>query len=174
MRSLLKSDLTVGHLLAALAAGVIALVPNELGLQAADLFGLAIAHGGLLMVVRMLAGKAFGLIGLSALWMNTVLPETVGNPFQIFFHVMVGVAMAIFYAICVDPNLRMGGLLKGFWYGVIVWLLNALVVLPASGEGVAGLNTISAVGAIWFAGAHFAFFLTLGWSFDRLARGRSL
>ncbi len=64
----------------------------------------------------------------------------------------------------------MRGWVKGLYYGVVIaWLvMNALLVLPATGEGFVSLKNIFIFGAIWFVATHFAFFLTLGWSFDRL------
>jgi hypothetical protein len=52
-------------------------------------------------------------------------------------------------------------LLRGVLYGTAIWLLNALIVLPAIGEGIAGQYHLSAAGMGGFAGAHMSYFLTL-------------
>ena len=46
--------------------------------------------------------------------------------------------MALFYAYVLEPILPGKPLVKGLIDALIAWLLNALVVLPAIGEGIAG------------------------------------
>ncbi len=163
-------DLELRRLLAALAAGIIALIPNELILQAADVIGLATAHGGLLALVRILATKIFDAIKLGGFWSGSIQPGTTSPGFQVGFHVVVAIGMAVFHAIFLEPRLRMHTLAKGLLYGTVVWLLNAFLVLPATQQGLIGLEHINAAGAIWFAAAHFAFFVTLAWAFDKILK----
>jgi hypothetical protein len=51
-----------------------------------------------------------------------------------------------------------------------VWLLNAAVVLPLTGEGLAGSVHLSLAGMTWFAAAHTVFFVLLAVLYQRPAR----
>ena len=57
--------------------------------------------------------------------------------------------MAIAYALLIEP------------FGTVVWCFNAFLVLPLTGEGVAGSRNFNTVGLIVFAVAHMTFFLAL-------------
>ena len=70
--------------LAALIAGAVAIALNTAALAAADLVPLATARGGLLRLLVMLTGGA--------------LQIPAGGAFQLGFHVVIGLAMALFYA----------------------------------------------------------------------------
>jgi hypothetical protein len=63
-----------------------------------------------------------------------------------------------------------GRLRKGSAYALVVWLLNAAVVLPATGDGFAGSAHLSLADMIWFAGAHTLFFVLLAGLYGRLKR----
>jgi len=63
--------------------------------------------------------------------------------FQIGFHLVVGILMALFYAFVLEPLLPRGVWLEGWIYAVAVWILNAAVVVPATGEGFAGSAHLS-------------------------------
>lgn len=128
---------------AGIVAGAAAIVINTLALKAADLVPLATAHGGLLRLVR------------------KVLPLPADGGFQVIFHLIVGLLMALFYAWLLEPRLRGGAVLKGILYAAVVWLLNALVVLPLTGEGFAGSAHLTMAGMIWFAAAHTLYFVLL-------------
>jgi hypothetical protein len=60
------------------------------------------------------------------------------------------------------------GWLKGLQYAGLVWLINAAVLLPATGEGFAGSAHLGVAGMLWFAAAHTLFFVMLGVLFARL------
>jgi hypothetical protein len=78
--------------LAALLAGAVAIALNIAALAAADLVPLATARGGLLRLLVMLTG---GILAIPA-----------GSAFQAVFHLVVGLAMALFYALVLEPMLR--------------------------------------------------------------------
>ena len=69
--------------------------------------------------------------------------------------------MAVVYVFFLEPRRGASPLLRGVLYGTAIWLLNALIVLPAIGEGIAGQYHISAAGIGGFAVAHMSYFLTL-------------
>ena len=69
--------------------------------------------------------------------------------------------MAIFYAYILDQRLYGRPLVKGLLYGTAVWLFNAFVVLPLTGQGIAGSAHLNAIGMISFAIAHMVFFEVL-------------
>jgi len=75
--------------------------------------------------------------------------------FQEGFHIVTGLLMAVVYVFFLEPRRGASPLLRGVLYGTAIWLLNALIVLPAIGEGVAGRYHLSAAGIGGFAvGSH--------------------
>ena len=69
--------------------------------------------------------------------------------------------MALVYAYLLEPALPGGGAQKGALYAIAVWLLNAFVVPPATGDGFAGSAHLALAGITWFAAAHTLFFMVL-------------
>jgi len=140
----------MSRLKTALAAGAMAIIVNMLALAAADFVPVATAHGGLLrLLVR---------FGLHA-------PAT--PQFQAAFHILVGLLMAVVYAFVLDPLLNGTALVKGLIYAAGVWLINAVFVLPMTGEGLAGSRHLSLLGMAWFAAAHTLFFVLLALFYER-------
>jgi len=141
------------RVIAALLAGAVAIVLNTAVLAAADLVPLATAHGGLLRLLVILTGGAI---------------SPTGAVFQTGFHVAVGLAMAVFYAFILEPFLRGPSWLRGLLYALAVWLANAAIVLPATGEGFAGSRHLTLAGMVWFATAHTLFFVVQAVLYSRL------
>ena len=139
---------------ASFVAGSVAIGLNTLALKAADLISLPTARGGLLRLISLWFDPAPAWQGLSGL-----------PGFQIGFHLFVGLMMAICYGVFLEPLLPGGATRKGLIYAATVWLLNAAVVLPATGEGFAGSAHLTLAGMLWFAVAHTGFFLLLAWGF---------
>jgi len=141
----------------ALLAGLIAIFLNMALLALADWLGLPTARGGLLRLLLQLSG---GGIQIPA-----------GPLFQAVFHVLVGLGMAVFYALALQPFLTRiwspiqvlgrAAWLQGLFYAAVVWIANAALVLPLTGEGFAGSLHLSMAGMLWFAAAHTLFFLAL-------------
>jgi hypothetical protein len=131
--------------LAGMVAGAVAIGLNMAALAAADLVPLDTAQGGLLLFLVLLTCG-----GIS-------LPR--GAAFQAAFHIAVGLAMALFYAFALEPVLGGPSWLRGLLYAAAVWLANALIVLPALGEGFAGSYRLMLAGMVWFAAAHTLFFV---------------
>ena len=71
-----------------------------------------------------------------------------------------------FYAYILDQRLYGRPLVKGLLYGTAAWLFNAFVVLPLTGEGIAGSPHLPGIGMISFAIAHMAFFEVLSVLYD--------
>lgn len=94
------------------------------------------------------------------------------STFQTGFHVAVGLLMALAYVYVVEPLLKGGAWTKGFVYALAVWLLNAFVVLPLTGEGVAGSTHLALAGMVWFAAAHTLFFVWLAVMYSWLRSDR--
>jgi hypothetical protein len=145
------------RVIAALLAGVFAIVLNTAVLAAADLVPLATAHGGLLRLLAILTGGAI---------------SPTGAAFQTGFHVAVGLAMAVFYAFALEPFLRGPSWFRGLLYALAVWLANAAIVLPATGEGFAGSRHLTLAGMVWFAAAHTLFFVVQAMLYSRLRARR--
>lgn len=146
---------------AALSAGGVAIAINTVVLFAASSIPLVTAHGGLLTVIKLLAGKLLVASGVAGLWQAAHLPEVRSMIFQVGFHVVIGLGMAVFYALMVEPRLGGAAWRKGLIYAVAIWLLNAFLILPAIGEGIAGSHSITMGGMLYFAMAHTIFFLVL-------------
>jgi hypothetical protein len=127
-----------------LISGTIAILANMAALALCDLAGVATAHGGLLKLVRMVTG----------------LPS-MGTAGQQAFHVLVGLAMALAYGLALEPRLPGKALTKGLIYAALVWIANAALVLPLTGEGFAGHRHITLLGILLFAAAHTLFFALL-------------
>ncbi|WP_158809663.1 hypothetical protein [Beijerinckia sp. L45] len=123
---------------AALVAGAIAIALNVAALWSADLIHLQTAHGGLLKLLTQLLGAPTPHSGL----------------FNMAFHVLVGLMMAIVYGLFLQPHWRGPPWLLGLAYAAAVWIVNAFFVLPLAGEGVAGSATLGIAGILWFAVAH--------------------
>ena len=148
----------VSRAAAALVAGTIAIVLNTLILDAARLVPLETGNGGLLRFL-MLTGVAF--------------PAPAGAVFQTAFHIVIGLAMALLYAFVLEPWMRVPSWLRGVLFATAVWLINALIVLPEIGEGIAGSRDLTLAGMVWFAGAHILFFLVLAILFAQLRSARA-
>ena len=144
------------RMFAALLAGAIAISLNTGVLAMADWIPLATAHGGLLRLLIILSGG--------------VLQVPASPEFQLAFHVLVGMAMAVFYAYVVEQLLPGPSWLRGLIYATGVWLANAAIVLPATGEGFAGMRHLTLAGMLWFAAAHCLFFVVLAVLFESLLR----
>jgi hypothetical protein len=144
---------------AALLAGAVAIALNTAVLAAANLVPLATAHGGLLRLLVILTGGAI---------------SPTGAVFQTGFHVVVGLAMALFYAFSLEPLLRGPSWLRGLLYALAVWLANAAIVLPETGEGFAGSRHLTLAGMVWFAAAHTLFFVVQAILYSRLREKQSM
>ncbi len=150
-----------GRLSAALTAGGTAIVLNSLALKAADFVPLATAKGGLLRLIRPWFAPVLRSTGIARAWTTAGAPPVASPLFQLGFHLAVGLLMALFYAYLLEPRLNGGPWRKGVVYAAAVWLLNAAVVLPLTGEGFAGSAHLTTAGMIWFAAAHTLFFVLL-------------
>ena len=132
-----------------LLAGAIAIAVNTALLAAADFIPLVTARGGLLKLLTIYFGSALSRAGAGSGWVGLVLPAPGGTTFQLGFHVVVGLAMALLYA-------------------AAVWVANAFVALPWLGEGIAGSHTLGGPGTAYFAAAHTVFFVLPAVLFDSL------
>lgn len=156
---------------AALAAGTVAIVLNILVLDAFDTAGIVTARGGLQKLVRAWLSPLLTASGLSHSWSSLGLPGLDTPVFKTGFKVTVGLLMALAYALLFEPNLRGSFLRKGLVAAVFFWLLNACVVLPLLGEGIAGARTLTVGGLLSYAFAHTVFFIVLAWAYGIL-KGR--
>jgi hypothetical protein len=134
---------------------------NTTLLAGADALGLKTEHGGLLRLLEDVADGIAVRLGLAAWWSAATLPVVSSAHFEFFFHVFVGLVMAVFYAYVLEPALIGRPWVKGLIYAVAVWMLNAIIVLPLIGEGLAGSRHLGAAGMIAFAAAHTIFFVLL-------------
>ncbi|MFG1463875.1 hypothetical protein V5F77_13355 [Xanthobacter sp. DSM 24535] len=143
-----------------LFAGALGLGVNFLLLGLADRLGIVTARGGFQRLTKLWTGPALHRFGVDRAWTALHLPDPGGALFMHGFKIAVGLAMALIY-LWIKPLLPGSALEKGLLYALLVWLVNAAIVLPALGQGFAGADTLSAVGILAFAIAHTAFFLVL-------------
>jgi hypothetical protein len=159
------------RLVLALAAGSVAIIVNTLALKAADIVSLPTAKGGLLRLVSSWSAPLLTKLGVLSVWTSLGLPAIATPAFQTSFHLIVGILMAIFYAYIVEPLLpTLDDVIRGAAYALIVWLLNAFVVLPLTAEGIAGTAHLTLAGVLWYAAAHTIFFLLLAQLYGTLKR----
>lgn len=144
----------------ALIAGAVALVVNFFLLGLADRLNIVTARGGFQRLVKIWAGPILESTGIDRMWSALRLPKPSSKLFQTSFKVGVGLVMALIYVV-IEPYLPGASIVKGLIYALIIWLINAGVVLPALGEGFAGARSLTAAGMIAFAIAHTAFFIVL-------------
>lgn len=156
--------------LMALAAGAVAIAVNVAVLDAFDAAGIVTARGGLQKLVRMWLAAPLTRAGADVAWASLGLPGPDTPVFKTGFKVAVGLLMALAYAIPLEPALPGRWLWKGLAAALLFWLVNALVVLPLLGEGVAGLRTLTAGGLLCYAVAHTTFFLVLASLYSVLSR----
>jgi uncharacterized membrane protein YagU involved in acid resistance len=151
-------------LIASVLAGTIAIALNMALLSFASAAGISTSHGGLFRLFTSIIsrlGWSFRLIdGRSNLPLSS----------QAILHILTGLAMAIAYALVIEPKLPGRAFFKGFAYGSVVWCFNAFLVLPLAGEGLAGSRNLNTVGLIVFAVAHMTFFLALSMLYEVLRR----
>jgi hypothetical protein len=161
------------RILWSLLTGGIAIAVNTTLLAGADLIPLVTARGGLLKLLTIYFGPALTRTGMAAGWIRLGLPMPGGTTFQLGFHVLVGLAMALLYGVALEPLLPGRPLWKGLLYAAAVWVANAFVVLPWLGEGIAGSHNLGLAGMAYFAAAHTVFFVLLAvlfGCFNRLRR----
>ena len=153
---------------AALLAGGGAISLNTAALWLSDAAHLPTAHGGLLKLLSVWFAPGIDRAAAFMGWPHARI-ALVGNPsFQLSFHLLVGLLLAVLYALFVSPSLKANSVGKGLICALVVWLVNAAVVLPLIGEGFAGRAHLSVAGILVFAGAHTLFFLGLAVGFERL------
>ena len=155
-----------------LVAGAIAIAINTALLAAADWIPLVTARGGLLKVLTIYVGPTLSGMGAGAAWARMGLPVPGGTAFQLGFHVIVGLGMALFYGLLLEPLLPGRPFWKGLLYAVAVWLANAFVILPWLGEGIAGSRNLGRPGMAYFAAAHTVFFVLLAVLYAWFSRPR--
>jgi hypothetical protein len=156
------------RLFAALVAGAIAILLNTFALKAADFIPLATARGGLLRLLTLWLAGLLHAVGFASLWTKIGAPLPASPAFQTGFHLVVGIVMALLYGFVLERILSGPAWLKGLQYAVLMWLLNAIIILPATGEGFAGSAHLSVAGMLWFAAAHTLFFVAVAVLFDWL------
>ena len=110
--------------------------------------------------------------GAARLWLNAGMPAVGSYTFQLGFHVLVGLAMAVFYGFVLERSLPGSAWIKGLTFAALTWVANATVVLPWIGEGFAGSHGLGLAGMAYFAAAHTVFFVLLAILFARLTRHR--
>lgn len=130
------------RLKASVLAGTIALALNMALLSFASAAGISTLDGSLF--------RLFTSIISRLTWSLRLIDGRSDLPLysQTMFHILTGLAMAIAYALMIEPRLPGRAYFKGLTYGTVVWYFNAFLVLPLTGEGLAGSRNLKTVGLI--------------------------
>jgi len=154
------------RLIASVLAGAIAVGLNMALLSSASAAGISTSHGGLFRLFTSIISS----LGRSLRPIDSRSNLPLSS--QAIFHILTGLAMAIGYALIIEPRLPGRAYFKGLAYGTVVWCFNAFLVLPLTGEGLAGSRNLNTVGLIVFAVAHMSFFLALSVLYEILRTDR--
>ncbi|GAC1602976.1 MAG: hypothetical protein NVS3B25_31420 [Hymenobacter sp.] len=136
-----------------LLAGLVAITANTLVLKAAPLLAVNAESGGLLKFV---------LLHTTPVLPAGLLPVVKGEGFKLLFHYFTGLGMVGLYVLVFEPRLPGNGWVKGGLFSLLPWAINAFIVLPLLGQGVAGVYALTASGILYFFGANAVFGLVLG------------
>ena len=150
------------RLLAAVLASTIAIAANMALLSFANNAGITTGNGGLLRLFATMIQR------LAAFFRLTDGRSKLPLPSLAIFHIVTGLAMAAAYVLIIEPKLPGRPFSKGLVYGTVIWCFNAFLVLPLTGEGIAGSRNVNTVGLIVFAVAHMTFFLALSMLYGAL------
>lgn len=149
----------------ALLAGSIAIAVNMLLLRWSAKAGLQTGQGSLSqLLVWLHSGRL--------MWQLPPIGGIPGPVWRPVFHVIVGLILAVIYALFLEPRLRkvFTPLVSGLFYALGVWLVNAWIVLPLLGMGIAGESIVRPIGMIYFAFAHTTFFVILSLLYAKFTR----
>lgn len=156
----------------ALVAGIVAIIINIIVLDTLAAAGIATGGGALQKLVRSWLSAPLVAAGVNHGWTLLGLPGPDTDLFKTGFKVLVGLLMALVYTLLLAPRLRGGSLRKGLIAALLFWLVNAFVVLPLLGDGIAGVATLTPTGIVSFALAHSLFFVVLAYMFTALRQRR--
>ena len=112
-------------------------------------------------------GPSLNEIGLAGYWNAVGLPDPSGSIFKTCFHIAVGLGMALVYAFAVEPRLSGPAWIKGLWYALILWVMNASIILPLIGEGIAGVRHLNFAGVFYYACARTVSFVLLALWYEK-------
>ena len=157
-------------ILFALLAGTIAIALNIFVLDALKNAGVETLGGGLQKLMRAKLSGMFRSTGIAEAWTSIGLPGPDEPSFKTGFKVVVGLSMALIYALLLEPILHGSWLRKGLISAVPFWLLNAFVVLPWLGDGIAGARFLTTAGLLSYAFAHTLFFVIVALVYYQLLR----
>jgi hypothetical protein len=100
----MNRDAFRSRLTPAVVAGSLAISLNTVVLKAADLIHLPTAHGGLLRLLSFGFSKPLQQSGIASIWWAFGAPALATQTFQIGFHILVGLMMALFMRSCSSPR----------------------------------------------------------------------
>ncbi|MBY0348354.1 MAG: hypothetical protein K2W79_08850 [Hydrotalea flava] len=152
---MLKKKISIARIF---VIGFIAITINTIILKAAPLLHIEAESGGLLKLF-ILKTRTILTPGL-LLYLKSFI-------FFIIFHYATGMAMVLIYVFINNKFLPGKGLVKGSVFSLIPWAINAFIVLPLLGQGIAGINSISTAGILYFFIANWAFGAILGLLYEK-------
>lgn len=148
----------------AVAAGLIGSLANTVAIRLFQLTPVPPGTGGLAKMTLAAVNDAAKTLGFAGR-----VPPNFGPIGQEIFHTLMGVTMALVYALFFYRLLRGPGWLRGFIFCQIPWLLQAFVVLPWLGAGALGLKL-----SPWTPLASFALNAIFGLTLGAIYRARSI
>lgn len=154
-------------------AGLLAVAINTVVLKAAPLLQLEAEAGGLLRLLRNTFGATFDQIGMTALWSTLHMPPPDSLPFWVLFHFSMGIGIAVFYVLVVEPFLIGPEWVKGFQFSLLPWSFNSAFVMPMLGKGFAASDILTLGGMLYFFFANGLYGVVLGVVYGRFLIERS-
>ena len=150
-----KSNLIASRLTSAVVAGLLGITVNTLVLEAAPQLHINPGKGGLLQLFHR---------GVQH-WMPSLLPFVSRLGLKqpptlagfLWFHYVTGLAMVLAYFFIFTPRLGGSEWWKSNAFSLFAWLINAAIVLPALGQGFAGVRSTPLPGAVYFFFANWLF-----------------
>ena len=119
----------------AVVAGLAGSLANTVAIRLVQMTPIPPGTGGLAKMTLANINHLAETLGLTAR-----APQNFGPVGQEIFHTVLGVTMAVVYALLFYRWLRGPGWLRGFVFCQIPWLMQAFVVLPWTGAGALGLS----------------------------------
>ncbi|TKT84746.1 hypothetical protein [Dyadobacter frigoris] len=144
-----------------LKAGLLAISINTIFLKAGPLLKIKAESGGLLKLI-LLHSTPYLNSSFHSIFQTT--------SFWLIFHYLTGFAMVALYVYILEPWLPYKGCQKGSVFSLVPWLINAFIVLPLLGQGIAGLQALPLSGIIYFFIANWLFAIVLGILYERFKK----
>ena len=139
----------------AFAAGLLGTTVNTLVLEVAPLLHINVGKGGLLQLFHRQVARRLPFLLPFVGRLGLKQPPTLAG--FLWFHYVTGLAMILVYFFVFAPCLDGSEWWKSSVFSIFPWLINAAIVLPALGQGFAGVRLTPLSGTLYFFFANWLF-----------------